>query len=88
VHYRHPGFWLKLSQAGFDLAGRHLEFLAYSSSALRQHAVWFIIPFKRNGVLVDAESIRRSLGDFSKDKTKPAKMAARMARTYLDPCRQ
>ena len=73
---------LRSVQNGFDLAGRHLEFLAYSSSALRQHAVWFIIPFERDGVLVNAESIRKSLGDFSRDATKPAKMAARMARKY------
>jgi RNA-dependent RNA polymerase len=31
-------------------------------------------------MLVNAESIRKSLGDFSQDETKPAKMAARMAR--------
>ncbi|KAF9651464.1 RdRP-domain-containing protein, partial [Thelephora ganbajun] len=67
---------------GFNLGGRHLEFLAYSSSALRQHAVWFMIPFERDGRLVNAESIRKSLGDFSQDETKPAKMAARMAQAF------
>lgn len=74
--------WLEFPQRGFNLAGRHLEFLAYSSSALRQHAVWFMIPFEQEGSLVNAESIRKSLGDFSKDETKPAKMAARMARKH------
>ena len=89
---RHPfvasdaRFWLKFSQQGFDLAGRHLEFLAYSSSALRQHAVWFMIPFEQDGRLVTAESVRKSLGDFSQDETKPAKMAARMARKHASLC--
>ena len=80
-------FWLRLSQQGFDLAGQHLEFLAYSSSALRQHAVLFMIPFEQNGQLVNAESIRKSLGDFSQDETKPAKMAARMARKHASLCK-
>ncbi|KAG7442133.1 uncharacterized protein BT62DRAFT_1010906 [Guyanagaster necrorhizus] len=31
---------------GFELAGRRFEFLAYSSSALREHSVWFINPFE------------------------------------------
>ena len=36
-------------------------------------------------MLVNAESIRKSLGDFSRDKQKPAKMAARMARKHANP---
>lgn len=68
---------------GFDLAGRHLEFLAYSSSALREHAVWFMIPFEdAEGRLITAQAIRDSLGDFSRDEMKPAKMAARMAQAF------
>ncbi|KAF8893574.1 RNA dependent RNA polymerase-domain-containing protein [Infundibulicybe gibba] len=31
---------------GFQLAGRNFEFLAYSTSALREHAVWFMNPFQ------------------------------------------
>jgi len=76
------GFSCVFSQQGFNLAGRHLEFLAYSSSALRQHAVWFMIPFEQDGRLVTAQTVRKSLGDFSQDETKPAKMAARMARKH------
>lgn len=30
---------------GFTLAGRRFEFLAYSQSSLRSHAVWFMSPF-------------------------------------------
>lgn len=68
---------------GFHLAGRHLEFLAYSSSALREHAVWFMLPFEDSeGRIIRAQSIRDSLGDFSRDDKKPAKMAARMAQAF------
>jgi len=31
---------------GFELAGRSFEFLAYSHSSLREHAVWFVSPFE------------------------------------------
>ena len=31
---------------GIEVAGRRFEFLAYSQSALRDHAVWFISPFR------------------------------------------
>jgi len=41
-----------------------------------------MIPFEQDGKLVTAESVRKSLGDFSQDETKPAKMAARMARKH------
>ncbi|EMD38185.1 hypothetical protein CERSUDRAFT_113336 [Gelatoporia subvermispora B] len=70
---------------GFDLAGRRFEFLAYSTSALREHAVWFMNPFEhpREG-LVTAQGIRESLGDFSGSKVikQPSKYAARMAQAF------
>lgn len=69
-----------LLKSGFDLAGRHFEFLGYSSSALREHAVWYVSPFHhpKKGV-VNAENIRDSLGDFSGVITSPSKYGARMA---------
>jgi RNA-dependent RNA polymerase len=52
-------------QEGLDVAGTHLEFLAYSQSALRESSVWFVRPFiGRNGGLVNAASIIESLGTF------------------------
>ncbi|OCH86893.1 RdRP-domain-containing protein [Obba rivulosa] len=68
---------------GFDLAGRHFEFLAYSTSALREHAVWFMNPFKhpKEG-WVTAQGIRDSLGDFSGVIKQPSKYAARMAQAF------
>ncbi|KAF5386830.1 hypothetical protein D9615_001534 [Tricholomella constricta] len=70
---------------GFELAGRHFEFLAYSSSALREHAVWFMNPFhhKKWG-FIDSEYIRRTLGDFEGTELlkSPSKYAARMAQAF------
>ncbi|PCH37887.1 hypothetical protein WOLCODRAFT_65369 [Wolfiporia cocos MD-104 SS10] len=68
---------------GFELAGRHFEFLAYSQSALREHAVWFMNPFNHpiRG-LVTAQKIRDSLGDFSGVIKQPSKYGARMAQAF------
>ncbi|KAI0703549.1 RdRP-domain-containing protein [Cytidiella melzeri] len=68
---------------GFELAGRQFEFLAYSSSALREHAVWFISPFQhpKRG-WVDAASIRIGLGTFASVSKSPSKLAARMAQAF------
>lgn len=69
---------------GFELAGRYFEFLAYSSSALREHAVWFMSPFVHDKVSVDAESIRKNLGDFKDTELlrQPSKYAARLAQAF------
>ena len=69
-----------LLKKGFDLAGRHFEFLGYSSSALREHAVWYISAFHhpKKGE-VTARNIRKSLGDFSGVIKIPSKYGARMA---------
>ena len=68
---------------GFELAGRHFEFLAYSNSALREHAVWFVCPFfhPEKGH-ISAASIRREVGDFSRDLVYPAKFAARLSLAF------
>ena len=68
---------------GFELAGRAFEFLAYSSSALRNHSVWFVSPF-RDPVegYVTSKEIRASLGDFSKLLRTPSKYAARIAQAF------
>jgi RNA-dependent RNA polymerase len=68
---------------GFEIGGHAFEFLAYSSSALREHSVWYIAPF-RDPVegYVTAETIRSSLGDFSKLLRYPSKYAARIAQAF------
>lgn len=68
---------------GFDLAGRHFEFLAYSSSSLRDHAVWFVSPFDHpEEGLVNGATIRSSLGHFSELLKTPARYAARLAQAF------
>ncbi|KAJ3544083.1 hypothetical protein NMY22_g2912 [Coprinellus aureogranulatus] len=76
-------------KGGFQLAGRSFEFLAYSTSALREHAVWFICPFEftlNSGekVHVNGEYIRHSIGDFRGTPLMkhPSKFAARLAQAF------
>lgn len=68
---------------GFTLGGRTFEFLAYSTSALREHSVWFMAPFRdiEEGY-VTAEKIRASLGNFEKLLRTPSKYAARIAQAF------
>ncbi|KAG6813071.1 hypothetical protein H0H92_014130 [Tricholoma furcatifolium] len=51
---------------GLSIANRKFEFLAYSQSALKEHTVWFVKPFRdlTNGHYVDAGRIIKSLGSF------------------------
>ncbi|KAJ3576204.1 hypothetical protein NP233_g613 [Leucocoprinus birnbaumii] len=70
---------------GFDVAGKHFEFLAYSSSALREHAVWFMTPFEHPKFgLVNSAWIRNQIGDFkgSPLMKQPSKYAARLAQAF------
>lgn len=68
---------------GFELAGRKFEFLAYSSSALREHAVWFMHPFKHEtDGWITSDGIRKTLGDFRGVLKNPSKYAARLAQAF------
>ncbi|KAH8995456.1 RdRP-domain-containing protein [Lactarius akahatsu] len=68
---------------GFTLCGRMFEFLAYSMSALREHSVWFMAPFRDSEEgYVTAENIRASLGDFTRLLRTPSKFAARIAQAF------
>ncbi|KAJ3488452.1 hypothetical protein NLI96_g2800 [Meripilus lineatus] len=54
-----------LLKEGLSIAGEHFDFLAYSNSALKKHAVWFVKPFKDpTGEKVTAETIIHSIGTF------------------------
>ncbi|KAH7923477.1 RdRP-domain-containing protein [Leucogyrophana mollusca] len=67
---------------GFELGGRNFQFLAYSSSALREHAVWFMSPFSHpEKGYVTPESIRK-MGDFADTIYSPSKYAARLAQAF------
>jgi RNA-dependent RNA polymerase len=73
----------KILGDGFEIGGRSFEFLAYSASALRNHVVWFVSPF-RDPVdgYVTSEKIRASLGDFSQLLRMPGKYAAGIAQAF------
>ena len=68
---------------GLDLCGRRFEFLAWSGSSLKDHTAYYVAPFRDpNGNLVDAHSIRSSLGDFTKVRRNPARYFARIAQAF------
>ncbi|KAL0580309.1 hypothetical protein V5O48_001726 [Marasmius crinis-equi] len=69
---------------GLTIGGRNFEFLAYSQSALKEHAVWFVKPFDdpRRGH-VDASIIIKSLGTFDDELMRcPARYAARISQAF------
>ncbi|TFY68358.1 hypothetical protein EVJ58_g1048 [Rhodofomes roseus] len=75
---------------GLTIAGRRFEFLAYSQSALKEHAVWFVKPFRdaQTNSVVSAATIIASLGTFRNlayDPTLircPARYAARISQAF------
>ncbi|KAI0374260.1 RdRP-domain-containing protein [Pilatotrama ljubarskyi] len=78
---------------GLTIAGAHFDFLAYSQSALKEHAVWFVKPFKHVGddgytSFVDAATIIDSLGTFRNLSFDPkliycpARYAARISQAF------
>ncbi|KAJ7225794.1 RNA-directed RNA polymerase 2 [Mycena pura] len=77
-----------LIDKGLIIAGRNFNFLAYSQSALKDHAVWFVRPFAVNNTVVTAESIIKNLGTFDglefdpKLMYCPARYAARISQAF------
>ncbi|KAG6878423.1 hypothetical protein C0993_007024 [Termitomyces sp. T159_Od127] len=74
---------------GLSIAGREFKFLAYSQSALKEHAVWFVKPFRDSDHgYVDARNIIESIGSFdnlSFDKILmfcPARYGARISQAF------
>lgn len=72
---------------GLEIGGRRFRFLAYSQSALKEHAVWFSKDFVTpQGMAVSAESIIVSLGDFTQPDPQlvycPARYAARVSQAF------
>jgi hypothetical protein len=58
--------------AGFDVAGRHYDFLAYSNSQLRKQSCWFYDSSpqrydkdRSNQEVTSADQIRHAIGDLS-----------------------
>ncbi|KAJ6604339.1 RNA-directed RNA polymerase 2 [Mycena vulgaris] len=79
-----------LIDQGLTIAGRHFSFLAYSQSALKEHAVWFVRPFRdvETKKVVNAGSIIENLGSFDglefdpKLRYCPARYAARISQAF------
>ena len=77
-----------LHQGGLKIAGRKYWFLAYSQSALKEHSVWFMRPFRNvDGVSVHPAFIINSLGDFdnapdSKLVYCPGRYGARISQAF------
>ncbi|KAJ3556934.1 hypothetical protein NM688_g1751 [Phlebia brevispora] len=74
---------------GLDIAERHFDFLAYSQSALKEHAVWFVKEFiGGDGQRVNARTIIEDLGTFRnlpQDPTLmrcPARYGARVSQAF------
>ncbi|CBQ70480.1 related to RNA-directed RNA polymerase [Sporisorium reilianum SRZ2] len=67
---------LDILKNGIIVAGRRFQLLAWSSSSMSSHTVWFVTPFlDATGRLVDANSVRKSLGNFKDVIRKPAMYA-------------
>ncbi|EIN03593.1 RdRP-domain-containing protein [Punctularia strigosozonata HHB-11173 SS5] len=67
---------------GFQVGGRTFEFLAYSQSALKDHAVWFVRRFKIDNQWITGNTIRESLGSFDKVIYCPSLYGARMSQAF------
>ncbi|KAI9594184.1 RNA dependent RNA polymerase-domain-containing protein [Syncephalis fuscata] len=65
---------------GILVGGRHYEFLAFSSSQLREYGCWFIAS-KQGDNGITADQIREWMGDFSDYKI-IGKLAARMGQCF------
>ncbi|KAI8053420.1 RNA dependent RNA polymerase-domain-containing protein [Syncephalis plumigaleata] len=65
---------------GIVVGGRHYEFLAFSSSQLREYGCWFIAP-KSGEDGINANKVREWMGDFSEYKI-IGKLAARMGQCF------
>ncbi|CAG8567169.1 13561_t:CDS:2 [Dentiscutata erythropus] len=63
--------------SGIKIGDRHYEFLAFSSSQLRDHSCWFFAPTFD----LTADDIRAWMGDFSENHV-VAKYAARMGQCF------
>ncbi|ESK91530.1 hypothetical protein Moror_2579 [Moniliophthora roreri MCA 2997] len=73
----------KILKDGFPLGGQDFQFLAYSSSGLRNHSLWFMSKF--NHPLegrIDAARIRDSIGDFRDLLRHPSKYGARLGLAF------
>ncbi|CAJ2674324.1 unnamed protein product [Trifolium pratense] len=69
---------LSILMNGLDIGGKKFEFLAFSSSQLRENSLWM---FARTTTGVTADFIRAWMGDFSRIRN-VAKYAARLGQSF------
>ncbi|KAK2453515.1 RNA-dependent RNA polymerase [Trifolium repens] len=69
---------LYILRNGLDIGGKKFEFLAFSSSQLRENSLWM---FARTTTGLTADSIRAWMGDFSQIRN-VAKYAARLGQSF------
>jgi len=69
---------LSILRNGIDIGGMKFEFLAFSSSQLRENSLWMFSPTTTG---LTADSIREWMGDFSRIKN-VAKYAARLGQSF------
>ncbi|KAK0569578.1 hypothetical protein OC861_000758 [Tilletia horrida] len=75
------GRFKQILDHGIVVGGRHFKFLAFSSSALREHSTWFVCAsFWADGNLVTADTIRRGVGDLKHIRCPPT-WAARLGQS-------
>ncbi|CUA73903.1 hypothetical protein RSOLAG22IIIB_01424 [Rhizoctonia solani] len=68
---------------GLTIAGRHFEYLGYSTSSLKSHTVWFVHPFEdAERGLQNTSTIVKAIGDFSRDIKCPARIGARIGQAF------
>ncbi|TFK57359.1 RdRP-domain-containing protein [Heliocybe sulcata] len=68
-----------LLKGGLPVAARLMKFLAYSQSALKEHAVWFMLPFSD----VTPEAIVRRIGTFDAELMRcPSRYGARISQAF------
>ncbi|KAI5120647.1 hypothetical protein M0805_007984 [Coniferiporia weirii] len=80
----------KILRGGLKVGGKRFDFLAYSQSALKDHAVWFVCPFFHTDSQswVNAKTIIKSIGifkDLGFDNRLlycPARYAARISQAF------
>lgn len=75
--------WRTFLTEGLCVGGRVFHFLAFSTSSLKQHTVWFVADFTdaKTGEAVSAAAIRAGIGDLESIRI-PAKYAARMGQAF------
>ncbi|KAI1860360.1 uncharacterized protein JN550_011512 [Neoarthrinium moseri] len=75
--------FLDILNKGILIGGRKFDFLGFSHSSLRSHAVWFMAPFYNSSGFHTYFSVIKNLGDFGNIYS-PARCAARIGQAFSE----